>query len=384
MESNTSLWTDAFLDAARTRTDNLADQTVAEFLGDGQESSINHIFATLRANSDLNRDDLPATLKNYFARAAVLPEWADPEKLKAGEQFFRNYGLQAVMMLYFKSLPSAYACARGAKVLHATGRLEEHRGNYKYFTRRLMETSQFVINVSAPGAFEPGGTGIESAMKARLMHACIRHFISKIEWDAAAYGEPICQEDLAGTMLSFSTYVYEGLKIMELTPDPEELEGNYHLWAVVGHLMGVEPQLIPADSAGGHILGHRILDRNLAPSEWGAELTDALVGFVPEVMGTRLVEPFPGAMVRMYSGDKIADALGLKQPKGCMGRAVPKFMNSLMGYMKRVELNHPELNTIANKIGAKFIQRLIQHYYKHKNVDFYLPSSLRKDWKIPD
>ena len=67
-----------------------------------------------------------------------------------------------------KSLPEAYVCANGAKVLYTTGRMTEQSGNLNVFTRRLMETAQFVINVCSPGGLSDTGSGIITAQKVRL------------------------------------------------------------------------------------------------------------------------------------------------------------------------------------------------------------------------
>jgi hypothetical protein len=59
-----------------------------------------------------------------------------------------------------RSLPEAYACKKGAQVLHQTGRLSEGTdGSLERFKRRLMETSQFVVNICTPGVYSSDGSG---------------------------------------------------------------------------------------------------------------------------------------------------------------------------------------------------------------------------------
>ena len=51
-------------------------------------------------------------------------------------------------------------------------------------------------------------------------------------------------------------------------------------WAVVGSLMGIDPAVIPRSFADARRLTERIYERQIAPSEEGAELTNApLLGY---------------------------------------------------------------------------------------------------------
>ena len=52
------------------------------------------------------------------------------------QKVFAKHGPQISLSLLCKSLPEAYACANGAKVLYATGRMTERNGSLDVFTRR--------------------------------------------------------------------------------------------------------------------------------------------------------------------------------------------------------------------------------------------------------
>ena len=57
--------------------------------------------------------------------------------------------------------------------------------------RRVGETAQFVLAVTAPGSLDPCGRGIRKIQKVRLLHAAIRYLISGSgRWDAEADGRP--------------------------------------------------------------------------------------------------------------------------------------------------------------------------------------------------
>ena len=84
----------------------------------------------------------------------LLPEWADPAKIKRGQELFETWGLKISMCLFCASLPSAYAAAKGVQVLHLTAQLETKPH------RRVMETGQFLMNVLTVGGFERRRQGL--------------------------------------------------------------------------------------------------------------------------------------------------------------------------------------------------------------------------------
>jgi ER-bound oxygenase mpaB/B'/Rubber oxygenase, catalytic domain len=383
MENYSALWTDEFLDQMRQHADPLADGVVERIIASGQTEQINQIFHVLRDNQSLNQAALPPILQDFFAQAAVLPPWADPELLEKGAQFFGLYGLEISAMLNFKSLPSAYVCPKGAQVLHATGRLEEFKGTTAKFQRRIMETAQFVFNVSAPGAFAPSGTGIENAMKVRLMHAAIRYYIRRDgKWDVASLGLPINQEDMAGTMLSFSSLTQEGLDIMKIPYEQALADGYFHIWQVAGYLMGLDPRLIPSQPADGHALGWKILHRNMGASQAGAELRRALVDFVKGIIPFGFMKFLPEVFIRHYCGDQIADYLGVQRHGWFRTRVLPLLVDLLFRDLCKVEHISGFTSRVAMRFNRRMLQHTIDRYYHHRKVEFNIPPDLRGRWGI--
>src|SRR5436190_19317604 len=95
--------------------------------------------------------------------------------------------------------------------------------------RRLLETSQMVINVMSEGGLDLNGAGIITVKKVRLYHAAIRYFLlnsgrDSAAWDSEVYGKPINQEEMAGTLMAFSALVINGLTQVgvELTKEQKE------------------------------------------------------------------------------------------------------------------------------------------------------------------
>jgi len=191
--------------------DALADSVIQKIIEREDGSKVAELFNTLTQNVDVPMDGLPEEAIEYFESTKKLPDYYDQKMIKEAQEIFSLYGPEISMLLMCKSLPQCYACGKGAKVLYHTGRLVEHNDNFELLTRRLMETAQFVIYVLAPNSFSDTGKAIITTQKVRLIHASIRYFISKSgRWDYDYYGVPINQEDMAGTLMFFSSFFLVG------------------------------------------------------------------------------------------------------------------------------------------------------------------------------
>ena len=68
-------------------------------------------------------------------------------------------------------------------------------------------------------------------------------------WDAARWGAPINQHDMAATALLFGVVFVEGVRQFGVPVSRAEAEDYVHLWRLSSWLMGVEEALLPADEA---------------------------------------------------------------------------------------------------------------------------------------
>src|ERR1700756_2420128 len=198
-----SKWTDALLDRMRKTGDELADKPVKKVLDSGGVDAVNALLRTLVRNDQPVPEELPAEIQDYLAESLALPEWADMRKIKRGQQLYDTWGVLITLCLFCASLPASYAAADGVKVLYLTARLDTDA------RRRVMETGQFLIDVLTVGGLDEHGKGRRTIQRVRLMHAAVRHLITARNeltpgmWHPD-WGTPINQEDLAGTLLSFS------------------------------------------------------------------------------------------------------------------------------------------------------------------------------------
>jgi len=372
-------WTADFLESKRSHTDELADSTVAKIMARKEVAEVNHLFGMITRDDEQLPADAPEELKEYFKQTAILPDWADQDLIDLGQQVYIRHGIWISLLLSNKSLPECYACAKGAEVLHRTARLDEQHGSMDTFSRRIAETALFVVFAMSPGGLSPRGRGLIAAQKVRLIHAVIRYYLHKQNWDAARYDQPINQEDMAGTLMSFSALILEGMEQLGIRLEPVEKEAYIHCWRVIGHVVGLHDDLIPANSADALKLGHSILDHQIAPSAQGATLMKALLEFQDKNVKPLMGSDTNIAMLRLMMGDKISDLLevpGIEQQKiSKLGAKIRRIANVME------TLDHSLVFAMLLQFFTRHMSLfMISRMTRSKIINFYIPGSLRSDW----
>jgi hypothetical protein len=120
----------------------------------------------------------------------------------------------------------------------------------------------------------------------------------------------LSQEDLAGTLLTFSLLPLEALGRLGRSATAEEAEAWLHAWNVVGHLLGVERHALPQDMATAAMQMDALRRRHWAPSSEGKRLAVALVAVLRSCLPAPFA-PLPVPLIRHLAGERCADLLGL-------------------------------------------------------------------------
>ena len=382
LSENMRRWDDAFLDQARLRTDPLADQVIADLVQEKGLTEAKKIFDILIRNVELPLDQLPESTREYFTQTSELPSWADPQKIAWAQELFLDYGPYFMVFLYYKSLPTLYACKNGVEVLVRTGRLAEDRKDIEKFTRRIAETGQFLMYSMAPGAMGKKGRAIETAQKVRLIHAAIRAFVKKEGWDADQLGEPINQEDLAITLMTFSVSLIDALPKVKMGLTDEEANAYLHNWKVIGHILGIEPALLPADIHEGRYLLKRILERQAGETEGGKIMASALIQFAKEVLPGKAFDTSPQAIMRYLAGDELTDMLGVEPKAGCLGSIAPFFMKQIIRKVERMEDSDIAPKLVLDALSRKLMMAMVRYFNNYKNRPFEVPEELAEAWDL--
>ncbi|MBC8067931.1 MAG: DUF2236 domain-containing protein [Deltaproteobacteria bacterium] len=382
-------WTDAELDALRRIGDPLADDIVAEIFRDGDVDAVRRLLRHLVDNDHpllaVGDDALPpellAHVERYFATSdAALPE-LDAARIVAGEHVFELHGPEVLMTLCCYSLPASYTARKGVQVLAQTGRLESHP------KRRLIETTQMVIDVMSPGGLALGerarhhGKGIRSAQKVRLMHAAIRRLI------LAKHGEqwleqfdvPINQEDLAGTLMTFSQIVLDGLERIG-APLTAEMHGSYlYAWSAIGRIMGIREELIPADLAAARVLTDTIKRRQTARSDAGDLMAGALVELMRESIPVGILRGLPATLLRFFLQD---DSRYLALPRPDWTEILVRAIHGFTRIFDRIAGASRLSRKLYRAFNRRFIAALLRIERGPKRTDFDIPDHLKRSWKI--
>lgn len=376
-KATSNKWTNEFLDSMREQVDPLADAVVAEVVRSGGIEAFGEMMRQLVNNRDAIPETLPPIVHAYFEKTQSLPAWADRTLIEKGEDVFELYGPEMITMLFFVSLPYAYATKKGSNVLAITAELT------KRVHRRIFRTAQFIMDVMQEGGLGPNGRGIRSAQKVRLIHASIRYYIAhkphwKTQWDPS-WGMPINQEDMAGTMMDFSTAVLRGMQRARVRLSAEEKEAYLHCWKVVGHIIGVRDELMPANVEDAFDLAETIIGRQMGESASGQVLAQDLIRFVQGFM-PRGMRGFPITATRYLAGDQIADVIKV----GRMDWTVLPLM--LQFALFRVTEFFKEYWPGARKYIRFLTWALIDKVVLfEEGGEFYfsIPDRLRHSWRMP-
>jgi hypothetical protein len=313
---------DAYLDSMREVTDTPADLVaIAMCEGGGYK-----VFADLVKQHQVWEDDgspsrkLPEDVRAYLTLSSALPTWINKAMVKEAEEFFLLYGISSATQLSCASLPECYIMRYGTEVLAFTKFLQIDPA------RRIRETAQMIMSVMCPGGLVAHdgvsvGVGVHATQKVRVMHAIIRYMVEHDPRTTAnpadpelrkKFGRPINQEDLAFTLLTFSyvavrSYLKLGVRMTE-----GQKNDYVHCWNVVGFLMGIREELLPANYEESRKLYEAIRAHQAGPSTAGRALTAALMNLLEDLMppGTRHL---PVILTRYLVGSETAAMIGLRQ-----------------------------------------------------------------------
>jgi ER-bound oxygenase mpaB/B'/Rubber oxygenase, catalytic domain len=339
-------WDSAFLDHMRCVGDPPADDAVDAMLranASNPEDTARLLLRQLLGGGHYNALlQAPGTelLASFLQEYRVLPQWADRALVERAQEIGREHLVVGSVLLAVASLPECYLDARGAPVLAASGQLNEQPA------RRLRHTAHMVLSVCAPHSIypDPGShpgrddavvpVGLSKALTVRLMHALLRRFSSEgyrlpenfyaqVEQelgvgdsfgDSALVPVPINQEDQAYVLLTFSYVVIRGLERMGVVLDERDRNAYVHLWNVIGHVMGIQRELMPNDYTEAASLFHALKQRLAGPSDEGKALMAAMMGWINQLVPRPLrALNLAAELVVHFVGTESAAMLGIEQ-----------------------------------------------------------------------
>ena len=374
------IWTNEQLDEARQQGDEVADSVIARLFRDGDIGAVNLLMRTLVENDGTPSELLPGVVRDYLASTAAPPD-IESAQMALAQELFGVLGPEILAVLGFYSLPADYAAKKGVQVLYRTGRLITNP------TRRVFETTQMVVDVMAPGGLGPDGRGVRSAQKVRLMHAAVRHLLThdpKHAWDPA-FGSPINQEDLAGTLMSFSFLVLDGLQRLGAELRTSDRDAYFSAWMAIGKIMGIREELIPESYEEGRSLTQLIHQRQIAGSPEGEALAKALIegyqGLLP-----LLLHGAPASLIHFFlnrdpfSGQNVAALLGV--PPSDWTRYVVDLVALIERFFGERNIQPSLEDKAISYVSRHLIEGLLLVERGGQRAPFYIPHDLRARWGV--
>jgi hypothetical protein len=335
---------EAFLDKQRIIGDAPADALVNRYFSENRQRELYQVLQLPEQEIRQNRTSSP--LHHFIAGKKKSPAWFDELRLLRGQQVFKSYASDIMMLLGAMALPYCYAASPGNKALYLSEKMRQNPA------KRLLDTANFVIGVSTPGSLLKEGNGHMQINRTRLIHAIARYYILKGEW-TMAWGLPINQEDMAGTNLAFSAVTLIGLQQSGIILSTREREDFIYLWRYIGYQLNIQSELLPADFNEAYTLAMRIKKRNFRKSDEGIALTRELLNYYKSVAPPEQVRLID-AQVRNLVGDEVARYIGLE----------PDYLRD------RISLVFQEFTTLQNlfKVHTISYSRMMENHERLKQL----------------
>jgi ER-bound oxygenase mpaB/B'/Rubber oxygenase, catalytic domain len=178
------------------------------------------------------------------------------------------------------------------------------------------------------------GKGYIAAKKVRFLHATMRYMLTHpngaaayaaaheapatiaeslaqptTPWKTETWGQPVNQEDLAYTLLTFAYLIPCALERWGCRWTQAEKEAFLHLWKTAGYLLGVHPTLLTDVWDEAERLFVILRHQQAGPSEAGKRLTDALIRFLQDYLPPILAQHVPPILIRSQLGTHYAAML---------------------------------------------------------------------------
>ena len=360
-----------YLDAV----DPLADAVVASIEAARTEGW--RMFGEAAARGVATVSGAPESFRAFFNHVERVPVWADWESIDRGGDALLRAGPLGGIVLGVRSLVLGYASPGGNKPLVFSGRLKEQA------SRRLNETARFVQATCRRGGLRPFAEGYQITLKVRVIHAQVRRMLLQSgRWDASTWGAPINQHDMLGTSLLFSVILLDGLRRLGVRISAEDGERYMQLWKYSGHLIGVDPALLPSSEVEALRVGELIAATQGDPDDDARSLTRALLDSSSAGATTRAEKrnairrrEFASAMCRELIGDDLADKMGLEKTTWrLMVPLVRRFVSGMEFLRESVPLGVADVPALW--AGSRYWDRVVEIGLAGATAEFGLPDRL--------
>ena len=181
-------------------------------------------------------------------------------------------------------------------------------------------------------------------------------------------------------MLAFSWIAIDGLEKIGIELTGGDREAYVHCWNIVGHLLGIHDDLLPASAAEAKALAMAIAAHQFGPTADGQSLTTALIDMLVKVLPGNVFDPVPKLMIRYFLGQQWAQWLGVEDGFLAGLVAAPLRLGGLT-FSGAIE-DSKTLSAIAGKAGQALIDSIVYIARGGNRPSFAIPVDLRQQWGV--
>jgi hypothetical protein len=188
----------------------------------------------------------------FHKKYSKIPTWVDLKQIKAGQEVFCAYAGSMALSLFYRSLVPGFSLPKIASVLEATRYLAPP-STREQVTARLTDTgAMLAVCARNHDSVLPGGDGWKTTLRVRVLHAKVRKaLLANKQWNRDELGVPINQEDMAATLLAFSSNAMLGIEMILGFPLSQREQLAYlAYWRYLGWLLGVPTEDEYEDNIG--------------------------------------------------------------------------------------------------------------------------------------
>jgi hypothetical protein len=205
-------------------------------------------------------------------------------------------------------------------------------------------------------------------------------------WDAPNWGTPINQEDLAGTLLTFSYVVAEPMPRLGVRLPRKDVDAYLHTWNVIGHLLGLSDEMMVHDKTDAAALVDAIRRRQFRASPEGQDMAAALLKLLDELTPFHQFDDTIPPLIRHLIGEEAADMLLVpKSDLPELGRleSLTKWVYvRVFGRSERESPRYRAMTELAYPFGRNLLHGIFRLERGGERAPFAMPDHLARDWEL--
>jgi hypothetical protein len=185
---------------------------------------------------------------------------------------------------------------------------------------------------------------------------------------------------MAATLISFSHITLDGLRRLGYALADEDAAAYLHFWNVVGHILGVRPDMLAVDLADAAALAARFAERQFAPCDEGRMMTRALVEMMQHEIPGNLFDPAPEMLIRYFLGDATAGILAVAQ--GRISDLLAGPLRLLARASSDVDRQFQDIARVHELFSRALLEGMLLVARGTRGVTFSIPTELLQTWGI--